>query len=160
MVSKYFASEYTINYGTIIWTYYTFVLQFHELIKDKNKIRWNQTEKLIIDPNLDFNKRANVQFLLTKNLARHFQNLWSQSPQKQKPCSIPISKVICVKPPWSEKTVPFKNKSSHNLETLKWIHAKCVALSQTLLLLNYGKFSSLSPKHWGSLYPKVTTWIV
>ena len=30
-----------------------------QLIKDKNKIRWNQTEDLIIDPILDFNKRRN-----------------------------------------------------------------------------------------------------
>ena len=32
-----------------------------QLIKDKNKIRWNQTGKLITDPTLDyFNKRLNV----------------------------------------------------------------------------------------------------
>ena len=32
-----------------------------QLIKDKNKIRWNQTGKLITDPTLDyFSKRLNV----------------------------------------------------------------------------------------------------
>ena len=43
-----------------------------QLIKDKNKIRWNQTEKLITDPTLDFNKRLNVQSL-NKKFGRHFQ---------------------------------------------------------------------------------------
>ena len=44
-----------------------------ELIKDKNKIRWNQTGKLITDPTLDFfNKRLNVQFL-NKKFGKHFQ---------------------------------------------------------------------------------------
>ena len=42
------------------------------MIKDKNKIRWNQTEKLIIDPTLDFNKRLNVKLLNTK-FGKHFQ---------------------------------------------------------------------------------------
>ena len=42
------------------------------MIEDKNKIRLNQTEKLIIDPILDFNKRLNVQ-LLNKELGKHFQ---------------------------------------------------------------------------------------
>ena len=37
-----------------------------QLIKDKNKIRWNETGKLIIDPTLDFNKRVNVQSLIKK----------------------------------------------------------------------------------------------
>ena len=44
-----------------------------QLIKDKNKIRWNQTGKLITDPTLDFfNKRLNVQFL-NKKFGKHFQ---------------------------------------------------------------------------------------
>ena len=43
-----------------------------QLIKDKNKIRWNQTERLIIDPTLDFNKRLNVQ-LLNKKISKRFQ---------------------------------------------------------------------------------------
>ena len=43
-----------------------------QLIKDKNKIRWNQTERLIIDPTLDFNKRLNVQ-LLNKKFGKRFQ---------------------------------------------------------------------------------------
>ena len=43
-----------------------------QLIKNKNKIRWNQTEKLIIDPTLDFNKRLNVQ-LLNKKFGKCFQ---------------------------------------------------------------------------------------
>ena len=42
------------------------------MIKDKNKIRLNQTEKLIIGPTLDFNKRLNVQ-LLNKKFDKHFQ---------------------------------------------------------------------------------------
>ena len=41
-------------------------------MKDKNKIRWNQTEKLIIDPTLDFNKRLNVQSL-KKKFGKQFQ---------------------------------------------------------------------------------------
>ena len=43
-----------------------------QLMKNKNKIRWNQTEKLIIDPTLDFNKRLNVQ-LLNKKFGKRFQ---------------------------------------------------------------------------------------
>ena len=44
-----------------------------QLIKDKNKIRWNQIEKFITDPTLDFfNKRLNVQFL-NKKFGKHFQ---------------------------------------------------------------------------------------
>ena len=43
------------------------------LIKDENKIRWNQTGKLITDPTLDFfNKRRNVQFLY-KKFGKQFQ---------------------------------------------------------------------------------------
>ena len=43
-----------------------------QLTKHKNKIRWNQTEKCIIDPTLDFNKRLNVQSL-NKKFDEHFQ---------------------------------------------------------------------------------------
>ena len=44
-----------------------------QLIKDKNKIRWNQIEKFMTDPTLDFfNKRLNVQFL-NKKFGKHFQ---------------------------------------------------------------------------------------
>ena len=43
-----------------------------QLTKHKNKIRWNQTEKCIIDPTLDFNKRLNVQSL-NENLANTFK---------------------------------------------------------------------------------------
>ena len=42
-----------------------------QFIKDKNKIRWNQTQKLVIDPSLDFNKRLNVQSL-NKKSGKHF----------------------------------------------------------------------------------------
>ena len=43
-----------------------------QLIKDKNKIWWNQTGKLIIDPTLDFNKRFNIQSL-SKKFGKYFQ---------------------------------------------------------------------------------------
>ena len=43
-----------------------------QLIKDKNKIWWNQTGKLIIDPTLDFNKRFNIQSL-SKKFGKPFQ---------------------------------------------------------------------------------------
>ena len=43
-----------------------------QLIKDKNKIKWNQTKKLIIEPTLDFNKRLNGQFV-NKKFRKHFQ---------------------------------------------------------------------------------------
>ena len=44
-----------------------------QLIKDKNKIRYNQTGKLVTDPTLDFfDKRLNVQFL-NKKFGQHFQ---------------------------------------------------------------------------------------
>ena len=44
-----------------------------QLIKDKNKIRWNQIWKFITDPTLDFfNKRLHVQFL-KKKFGKHFQ---------------------------------------------------------------------------------------
>ena len=36
-----------------------------------------------------------------------------------KPCSIPKSKVVSGKPLRKEKSVVFKNKRPHNLETLK-----------------------------------------
>ena len=44
-----------------------------QFVKDKNKIRPNQTGKLITDPTLDFfNKRLNVQFL-KKKFGKQFQ---------------------------------------------------------------------------------------
>ena len=44
-----------------------------QLIKDKNKIRSNQTGKLITDPTLDFfDKRLNVKFLNNK-FGKQFQ---------------------------------------------------------------------------------------
>ena len=43
-----------------------------QLIKDKNKIRWKQSEKLIIDPTLEFNKRLIIH-LLNKKFGQHFQ---------------------------------------------------------------------------------------
>ena len=43
-----------------------------QLIKDKNKIRWNETGKLTIDPTLDFNKRVNIQSLI-KKFGKYFQ---------------------------------------------------------------------------------------
>ena len=42
-----------------------------QLIKAKNKIRWNQIQNLVIDPSLDFNKRLNVQSL-NKKSGKHF----------------------------------------------------------------------------------------
>ena len=45
------------------------------------------------------------------------------------------------------ETALFKNKKNHNLETLKGIKKKIGTLSGTSLLINYGKISSLSPKH-------------
>ena len=49
-----------------------------------------------------------------------------------------------------KKTVLKKqNKRLHNLETLKSIDTKLNALSQTLLLLNYGNICNLSRKHGG-----------
>ena len=42
------------------------------LIKLKNKIRWNQTENLILGRTLDFNKKLNVQSL-NKKFGKHFQ---------------------------------------------------------------------------------------
>ena len=72
MVSKDFATNCAIYHGTMIRMYYTFVLEFHELIKDKNKIRWNQTAKLIRDPTLDFHKKNYVQSL-NKKVREHFE---------------------------------------------------------------------------------------
>ena len=44
-----------------------------QFVKDKNKIRSNQTGKLITDPTLDFfNKRLNVKFLNNK-FGKQFQ---------------------------------------------------------------------------------------
>ena len=55
-----------------------------QFVKDKNKIRSNQTGKLITDPILDFfNKRLNVQFL-NKKFGKHFQKyLISKASQIQ-----------------------------------------------------------------------------
>ena len=119
-----------------------------QLIKDKNKIRWNQIGKFITDPTLDFfNKRLNVQFL-NKKFGKHFQKSMISKASKIETLYIPKSKVACGKPLCREKTVFFKNKRPHNLETLTWIYTKLGTLSQTSLLLNYKKISSLSPKHW------------
>ena len=52
-----------------------------QLIKDKNKVRWNQTENLIIDPTLDFNKRLIVQSL-NKSLGKHFQKFMTLKASK------------------------------------------------------------------------------
>ena len=41
-----------------------------QLIKDKKKTRWNETGKLIIDPNLDFNKRVQS---LNKKFGKYFE---------------------------------------------------------------------------------------
>ena len=49
-----------------------------------------------------------------------------------------------------KKTVLFKNKRSHNLETPKRINKNIGTLSEISLLMNYEEISSLSPKHWGS----------
>ena len=43
-----------------------------QLIKDKNKVRWNQTGKLIVYPTLDFNKKLNVRSLNQK-FDKYFQ---------------------------------------------------------------------------------------
>ena len=49
-----------------------------------------------------------------------------------------------------KKTVLKKqNKRRHDLETLKSVHTKFGALSQTSLLPNCRNISSLSRKHWG-----------
>ena len=53
-----------------------------------------------------------------------------------------------------KKSIHFQNEGAHNLETLGGIHKKNVTLLETLLLKNYGKLSSLSPKNWASLYQK------
>ena len=65
------------------------------MIKDKNKIRWNQTEKLIIDPTLDFNKRLNVQLLNTK-FGKHFQKSVILNVSKKKRKLAAFLKVNCL----------------------------------------------------------------
>ena len=68
------------------------------MIKDKNKIRRNQTGKLITDPALDFfNKRLNVQFL-NKKFGKQFQKSMISKASKIETCSISKSKVVCGKP--------------------------------------------------------------
>ena len=53
-----------------------------QLIKDKNKIRWNQTGKLITVPNLDFfNERFNIQFL-NKKFDKHFKKYMISNASK------------------------------------------------------------------------------
>ena len=53
-----------------------------QLIKDKNKIRWNQTGKLITDPNLDFfNERFNIQFL-NKKFDKNFKKYMISNASK------------------------------------------------------------------------------
>ena len=42
-----------------------------------------------------------------------------------------------------KKTVLFKNKRPHDVETLKSVHKKIGILSETSLLMNYGKIFSL-----------------
>ena len=53
-----------------------------QFVKDKNKIRSNQTGKLITDPTLDFfNKRLNVKFL-NKKFGKQFQKSMISRPSK------------------------------------------------------------------------------
>ena len=53
-----------------------------QLIKDKNKITWNQIGKLITDPTLEFfNKRLDVQFL-NKKFGKHFQKSMTSKASK------------------------------------------------------------------------------
>ena len=49
---------------------------FVNVIRDKNKNGWYQTEKSIIGPVSNFNKRFKMQSL-KKTLAFFFKNLWS-----------------------------------------------------------------------------------
>ena len=43
-----------------------------EIFKDKNKIRRQQTEKVIVDPTFDFNKKLNMQSI-SKKFGKNFQ---------------------------------------------------------------------------------------
>ena len=69
-----------------------------QFVKDKNKIRSNQTGKLITDPTLDFfNKRLNVQFL-NKKFCKHFQKFMISKASKREALYHPKSKVVCGNP--------------------------------------------------------------
>ena len=53
-----------------------------QLLKDNNKIRLNQTGKLITDPTLDcFNKKLTIQFL-NKKFGKHFQKSMTSKTSK------------------------------------------------------------------------------
>ena len=81
-----------------------------QLIKDKNKIRWNQTGKLITDPTLDFfNKRLNAQFL-NKKFGKHFQKSMISKASKIETLQHSENKVIFGKPPWREKNSIFQKQ--------------------------------------------------
>ena len=52
------------------------------IVKGKNNTGGNQTEKLITDPTLDFNKRLNMQSL-NKKYCEHFQKSTILKPSKK-----------------------------------------------------------------------------
>ena len=52
------------------------------IVKGKNNTGGNQTEKLITDPTLDFNKRLNMQ-ALNKKYCEHFQKSMILKPSKK-----------------------------------------------------------------------------
>ena len=91
-----------------------------QLIKDKNKIRSNQTGKLITDPTLDFfNKRLNVKFLNNK-FGQTVSKIYDLKGLKSRNLVAFLKvKLFVENLRKGKKTLFFKNKRSHNLETLK-----------------------------------------
>ena len=80
---------------------------------------------------------------------------WSLRPWKNKQCIIHGNEVISEKPLWRAKNLVLpKSYKSRNPKSWKLIHKKYGVQSETSLLLNYGKVSSLSVEMWESSLPE------
>ena len=82
-----------------------------QLIKDKNKIRWNQTGKLITEPNLDFfNKKLNVQ-VSKQEIWQTLLKIYDFKGLKNRNLVV-FLKEVCGKPPWREKNGIFQKQKA------------------------------------------------
>ena len=105
-----------------------------QLINDKNEIRWNQTGQLITDPTLDFLIKDLMFSFQTRNLANRYKICDLKGLKNRNPVGFLKVKLFVDNLRQGKKTVFFKNKRSHNVETLKWINTKWGTLSQTSLM--------------------------
>ena len=106
-------------------------------------------------PFLNVNKKLYRQSL-NKTFSTHVEKSMVFKSFKNKKCIIPRSKYISGKPPRGFKDLLFpKSQWFQNPKTGKHIDKIFGIQSETSLLINYRKISSLSTEKWGeSLSPK------